>query len=166
VLAIFLAVVLLAAALKLLGTGDGPPADGTIGGILGGDQTMPLAASGNPAGVGGPADAADESRIVEVAVSRSAAFEPATVEMSGGDVVTSEVANTIARFRLSALVLHGCPERQTRHDPGPSPHRASHLEPTPQCGDPVNQAAQARTGSRVRAAPAVVGDLDPELIAI
>jgi len=103
VLAISLTVAILAAALKLLGGGYGPPADGILGGILGGGQTMPPAASGNPAGVGGSADAADASRIVEVAVSRSAAFEPATVEMSVGDVVTFEVANTDREAHLFVI---------------------------------------------------------------
>lgn len=99
VLAISLAVVLLAAALMLLGGGYRTPG----GGILGGGRTMPPAASGNPAGVGGPADAADASRIVEVAVSGSAAFEPATVEMSVGEVVTFEVTNTDRAAHLFVL---------------------------------------------------------------
>lgn len=103
VLAISLAVVLLAAALKLLGGGYRPPGGGILGGILGGGQTMPPTASGNPAGVGGPADAADASRIVEVAISGSAAFEPATIEMSVGEVVTFEVTNTDREAHLFVL---------------------------------------------------------------
>lgn len=68
--------------------------DGGMAGRHGGGDTDHAAGGGRHAGgIGEPADAADAERTIEVRALDAMAFEPATIEVAAGEVVTFVVTN-------------------------------------------------------------------------
>lgn len=57
-------------------------------------QTPPAIEPVTAGGVGGPADASEAARAIEVATLDTMTFEPTSVEVSAGEVVTFEVTNS------------------------------------------------------------------------
>jgi uncharacterized cupredoxin-like copper-binding protein len=85
--------VLLVVVVMLVAGGEHGPARHTGSGDAGAQTPVasdPLTAGG----VGGPADAAEAARTVEVTTPDTMAFEPSSIEVSAGETVTFRVTNT------------------------------------------------------------------------
>ncbi len=86
------ALVLLVVAVRLIGGGEHGPGRHEAMGDAGG-ETPVATGSATVGGAGGPADASDAARVIEVAALDTMTFEPAGIEVSAGEVVTFEVTN-------------------------------------------------------------------------
>jgi uncharacterized cupredoxin-like copper-binding protein len=95
VLMIIGALVLLFAILSFTGVLPGGPGGHGPGRHLGGrGDTSPSSGQQNTGGVGGPADAGEAARTVEVTTLDTMTFEPSSISVSAGETVTFVVTNT------------------------------------------------------------------------
>ena len=88
-----LILVLLLAVAMFTGGGDHGPGRHIPSGDTGGD-TLPSSGYENSGGVGGPADADEAARTVEVTTLDTMTFEPSRIKVSAGETVTFVVTNT------------------------------------------------------------------------
>ncbi len=89
---IVIGLVLLVVISLLAGVRHGPGLHAPSGGA--GGDTPPSSGDENTGGVGGPADADEAARTVEVTTLDTMTFEPSTINVSAGETVTFLVTNT------------------------------------------------------------------------
>jgi uncharacterized cupredoxin-like copper-binding protein len=87
------ALVLLLATLSLTGVLPGGPGGHGPGRHLGGNETTPSSGQQNAGGIGGPADAEEAARTVEVTTLDTMTFEPSNISVTAGETVTFVVTN-------------------------------------------------------------------------
>lgn len=101
------AMIIVVVAMMLIGGGEHGPGRHEAMGDAGGQTALPTG-SASGAGVGGPADASDSARTVQVTALDTMAFEPASLDLPAGEVVTFEVTNrgqTVHEFTLGDAAM-------------------------------------------------------------
>jgi uncharacterized cupredoxin-like copper-binding protein len=103
------ALILLLAILSLTGVLPGGPGGHGPGRHLGGDgEATPSGGQQNVGAVGGPADADEADRTVEVTTLDTMAFEPSAIDVSVGETVTfvvTNVGNAVHEFTIGDAAM-------------------------------------------------------------
>ncbi len=117
-------VILLVVLVMLIGGGEHGPGRHAASRDAGG-QTPPATAPVTARGVGGPAEPSEAARAIDVTALDTLAFEPTSVEVSAGEVVTFEVTDrgqTVHDFTLGDVGMQAEHSQAMGHMPGGMAH--------------------------------------------
>jgi uncharacterized cupredoxin-like copper-binding protein len=119
------ALVLVLAILSLTGVLPGGPGGHGPGRHLGGGDASPSGGQQGAGRVGGPADADEADRTVEITTLDTMRFEPSTIEVSAGETVTFVVTNigkAVHEFTLGDAAMQQEHAETMAHTPAGMAH--------------------------------------------